>query len=190
MRRIILLCTALLLLSCQRMKHQANDNQTTNPPLHDKIDELNGVAIYSNGADYSESHGKHYHTDGYYFGHKWQCVEFIKRYYYLHLKHKMPNLYGHAIHYFAPNVPHGQINPDRDLKQYQNGGDEPPQINDLIVFDWTEFGHVAIISQVKATEIEIAQQNTGGETRKTLPMKKKAGKYFVGDDSTLGWLRK
>jgi hypothetical protein len=170
--------------------NQFSSNNTSYEGIGNPLDELNGVIVYSNGTNYSQSHGKHYHTDGYYFGHKWQCVEFVKRYYYLHLKHKMPNLYGHAISFFAPNVPHGKLNKDRNLIQYKNGGNIPPQINDLIVFEYTQYGHVAIISQVEDTSIEITQQNTGRRTREKLPLLKQKGNYFVGDNKTLGWLRK
>ena len=155
-----------------------------------KIDTYNGVAVYFNGKDFTNVVGRSMTKDGYNLGLKYQCVEFVKRYYYLHLQHKMPNLYGNAINFYAPNVPHGKINPDRNLKQYQNGGNEPPKVNDLIVFDWTQYGHVAIISQIESDHIEIAQQNTGTETRRTLPLRNEQGKYFVGDESTLGWLRK
>jgi surface antigen len=156
----------------------------------EKLDDLNGIIIYSNGIDYSQSHGKHYHSDGYYFGHKWQCVEFVKRYYYLHLHHKMPNLYGHAISYFNPTIKHGQLNKERNLIQYQNGKNEVPKINDLMVFRYTQYGHVAIVSKVEKDKIEIAQQNTGSKTRTTLDLTFENGKYFVGDERTLGWLRK
>lgn len=33
---------------------------------------------------------------GYYYGYKWQCVEYIKRFYYEAKGHKMPDSYGNA----------------------------------------------------------------------------------------------
>jgi surface antigen len=156
----------------------------------DKLDSLNGVFVYNNGLNYSQSYGKHFHQDGYYFGQKWQCVEFVKRYYYLRFRHKMPNVYGHAISFFNPQIKQGQLNQERNLIQYKNGYTEPPKPEDLIVFKYTRYGHVAIVSKISSQEIEIIQQNTGSGTRAKLPLKVENGCFFVGNEQTLGWLRK
>ena len=50
-------------------------------PIGTVLDHENGVAIYSNGDEAYKSHGKHFSKDGYYYGRRWQCVEFVKRYY-------------------------------------------------------------------------------------------------------------
>ena len=39
------------------------------------LDTYRGVSVYENGSSVTTSHGKHYATDGYYYGQKWQCVE-------------------------------------------------------------------------------------------------------------------
>ena len=53
----------------------------------DPIDNLNGVTVYFNGHSWNIL-GKNFAPDGYYLGLKYQCVEFVKRYYYLHLNSK------------------------------------------------------------------------------------------------------
>ncbi|MFA0963395.1 hypothetical protein AB9P05_16445 [Roseivirga sp. BDSF3-8] len=48
--------------------------------------------------------GRNLTPDGYNLGLKYQCGEFMKRYYYLHLNHKMPDSYGHARDFFNPSL--------------------------------------------------------------------------------------
>lgn len=53
----------------------------------DSLDSFNGIAVYNNGTEYEKSYGKSYSADSScYYGKKWQCVEFVKRYYHQHLK--------------------------------------------------------------------------------------------------------
>ena len=72
--------------------------------------------------------------DFYYYGYKWQCVEYIKRFYYEAKGHKMPDVYGNAKDFFDANVEHGTLNEKRGLIQYKNGEDEKPKIDDILVF--------------------------------------------------------
>ena len=155
----------------------------------DAIDSLHGVAVYYNGIDYTQSYGTHYSDDGYYYGKKWQCVEFVKRYYYDYLHHKFPDGYGNANSFFDRQLKHGELNKKRNLIQFENGNDEKPMLNDLVVFDG-KFGHVAIVSKVGENYIEITQQNIGAKTRQELPLKKDGKNYIVGKKNhLLGWLR-
>ena len=64
-----------------------------------QIDDLNGVAIYYNGG-VNQSHGRNLSTGGYNLGIRYQCIEFVKRYYYERLGHQMPDSYGHAKTFF------------------------------------------------------------------------------------------
>ena len=161
--------------------------------IGDTVDSFNDVVVYYGGTDYTASHGLHYGEDGYLIGQKWQCVEFVKRYYYQKLDHQMPNVYGHAIHFFYEGLAHGALNVDRGLYQYQNSKDDQPQVEDLIVFDTrSAYGHVAIVSQVEKDSIQITQQNMVGLSREWLPIKKIKDNFIVGrkGDRPIGWLRK
>ncbi len=154
------------------------------------VDSLNGVIVYNNGTIYSKSFGKHYNKDStYYYGKKWQCVEFIKRYYYDYLKHKMPNGFGNANDFFDKKLLQGAFNKSRGLYQFINGGNERPKVNDLLVFDG-KYGHVAIVSKVNENEIEVIQQNIYMTPRQTFVLKKENNSYTIGEKrKPLGWLR-
>lgn len=149
--------------------------------------------VYYNGRVANVS-GRNTTKDGYNLGLKYQCVEFVKRYYYEHLNHKMPNSYGHAKDFFDYTLSDGQKNQKRNLTQFSNPSLTKPKIDDLIIFDGTRFnkyGHVAIVSNVTDNEIEIIQQNQGpfGKSRETFPLKNKDGKWEIKNKRNLGWLR-
>jgi len=160
----------------------------------DKIDEFNGVNIFYNGGMNNVS-GRNLAKDGYNLGLKYQCVEFVKRYYYYALDHKMPNSWGHAKDFFNPVIKDGKINAERGLIQFKNGSVFKPRVNDILVFDktsWNPFGHVAIVSRTSDHSIEIVQQNVGGkaDARETLDLSRIGEKWKVKGDSVRGWLRK
>lgn len=157
------------------------------------VDSLNGVKVYYNGS-ISNVSGRNLAPDGYNLGLKYQCVEFVKRYYYEYLHHKMPDSYGHAVDFFDKQIQDGKKNSRRNLTQYSNPGKSKPAVNDLIVFAGTTFnpyGHVAIISNVTDEAIEIIQQNPGplAKSRVTYALSEKEGKWFIENDLVLGWLR-
>lgn len=157
----------------------------------DRIDEFNGVAVYYNGG-INQTHGRNLSADGYNIGLRYQCVEFVKRYYFERFGHKMPDSYGHAKSFFDPLVADGALNPARALLQYRNGSATAPQAEDLIVFAPTAFnpyGHVAIVTEVSADSIGIIQQNVGKTTREKFPLANKEGGFFVDDSRVYGWLR-
>jgi surface antigen len=158
------------------------------------IDSLNHVKVYFNG---SVGHVEGRNTkNGYNIGLKYQCVEFVKRYYFKHLNHKMPNSYGHAKSFFNPLIKDGKINKDRNLTQFSNPSVSKPKVNDLIIFDGhlgNKFGHVAIISNVFSNKIEIIQQNAGRykSSRKIIELKQLINsKWHINNSRVLGWLRK
>lgn len=158
------------------------------------IDSLNGVFVYYNGGVDHVSE-RNMTEDGYNLGLKYQCVEFVKRYYYEHLNHKMPDSYGHAKDFFDKTLSDGQKNPKRNLTQYTNPSQTKPKANDLLIFDksaYNKYGHVAIIANVTDNEIEVIQQNPGplGKSRETFPLNNKDSKWEIKNERILGWLRK
>jgi hypothetical protein len=158
------------------------------------IDSLNGVYVYFNG-DISHDSGRNLSPDGYNLGKKYQCVEFVKRYYYVFFHHKMPDSYGHAKDFFDPLVRDGEINKRRNLTQYVNPSRSPPMVNDIVVFGETiynRYGHVAIISKVTESAIEIIQQNPGpnAPSRTSFSFKQLGNRWYINNERILGWLRK
>ena len=159
----------------------------------EKIDSLNNVYVFYNGGvdNVTERNTK----DGYNLGLKYQCVEFVKRYYYEYYNHKMPDTYGHAKSFFNPKFSDGNINTQRNLFQFKNPSRTKPQIGDLIVFKGSllnRYGHVAIISKVSENQVEIIQQNPGpfSSSRELIGITFENNTWKINNNRILGWLRK
>lgn len=155
------------------------------------IDSLHHVKVYYNGGTASIL-GRNV-KDGYNIGLKYQCVEFVKRYYFEHYQHKMPDASGNAVDFFNPDLADGKINPARALVQFTNPSFTKPQVGDLIVMNGGVYGHVAIVSEVNADEVQIIQQNPGAhaDSRVWFDLEKNArGKWYIDKSRILGWLRK
>ena len=194
MRKKILLTLSVLVVLFFTYKGIKKINLNTAYKVGQPIDSLNNVVVYYNGGvDYVLERNT---KDGYNIGLKYQCVEFVKRYYYEHFNHKMPDSYGHAKSFFDTNVSDGQLNTQRNLTQYTNPSISKPKESDLIIMDGTisnQYGHVAIISSVSEDEIEIIQQNPGpfSSSRISISLSKiDQNKWIIENKRILGWLRK
>ncbi len=159
-----------------------------------QVDQLNGVAVYYNGGvDHCD--GRNLAPDGYNLGIRHQCVEFVKRYYFEHLHHEMPDSYGNALEFFDPKLADGAFNSRRGLTQFSNGSASRPAADDLLVFGRTwlnPYGHVAIVARVGERSVEIVQQNPGpfGASRETLALRNEDGRWWYDNRRVSGWLRK
>jgi len=189
------LVITVLVLMTAGVNIKKKDNQV----FGSTIDSYNGINVYYNGNS-KHIKGRNLSNDGYNFGLKYECTEFVKRYYYLHFNHKMPFTSGNAKDFYNINLKDGQRNKQRDLIQYSNSSKTKPEVDDLIIFPsnkFNHFGHVAIISKVTNNEIEVVQQNMGFSTRATFALVNKNNKWKVTgnpfgwvDVKCLGWLRK
>lgn len=168
-----------------------NFSEVTAPQKGDILDSWRGVEVVHNGKPYWKSQGRHFAESGYYYGKKWQCVEYIKRFFYDALGHEMPDVMGHANSFFNPEIPHGGINTQRGLIQFRNGLDEPPRPDDLLVWRYGTYGHVAIVTRVEREAIQVIQQNVVQGTRQWLPRRKEADHEWIGSPgwTPAGWLR-
>ena len=169
-------------------------NLNFNYEVGQPLDSLNNVVVYYNGGVDNNS-GRNTSADNYNIGIKYQCVEFVKRYYYQHLKHKMPDAFGHAKDFFDKEVADGELNKKRNLIQYKNGSKTKPKLDDLLIFSgstFNKYGHVTIISSVGENEIEIIQQNPGpfGKSRDNIKLKNIDNLWTLDNNRILGWLRK
>ncbi len=158
------------------------------------VDTLNGVVVYYNGT-VGNVEGRNTAPGGYNLGLKYQCVEFVKRYYYERLDHAMPDSWGHARDFFEVGLADGAHNSRRNLAQYRNPSRSRPQPDDLLVFGPTRFnpyGHVAIVTHVDDHAIELTQQNPGPRARSRVRrmLEKRGDKWIVDDEYLRGWLRK
>lgn len=161
--------------------------------IGDSVDSFNGVVVFYNGSIGNVS-GRNLTKDKYNLGQKYQCVEFVKRYYYQHFNHKMPDSYGHAKDFFDKSVLDGARNKKRDLNQYTNPSRSKPKVDDLVIFDGTssnKFGHVAIITEVTNDHVAIIQQNPGpySSSRAKYDLIYKNNLWYIDNARVLGWLR-
>jgi probable HAF family extracellular repeat protein len=91
-------------------------------------------------------------AEDYNSGFKWQCVEFVNRYYY--------QIYGTSVSGGNANV-YYQNAAAKGLIAYPNRGSVPPQIGDIIVSEGNinNVGHVAIVWDVSPNNIHLVEQN-------------------------------
>ncbi|CAD0002069.1 CHAP domain-containing protein [Flavobacterium chungangense] len=193
-KKITLLIISVLVLTYAGIKVVKKINLNSDYKIGQSLDSLNGVKVYYNGG-VDNVLERNVTKDNYNLGLKYQCVEFVKRYYYEHYNHKMPDAYGHAKDFFDSKIKDGDLNRNRGLIQYANPSIAKPEIGDLVIFSGSllnRFGHVAIISKVSENEIEIIQQNPGpfGSSREVFGVKNQEGKYKIESSRLLGWLRK
>ena len=193
-RRLALLIAGLLpVLALASYAAITRINLNPRHAVGEQLDALNGVAIYYNGG-VNTVQGRHLSKDGYNLGLRYQCVEFVKRYYFERYNHRMPDTYGHAKDFFDPRLNEGELNTQRAMLQFHNGGSTAPQADDLLVFGpslLNRYGHVAVIASVGAASLEIAQQNPGpfGSARENLALTQQADRWTIQAPKVLGWLR-
>lgn len=190
--QIVFLISILHFVSCEKIKR--NKWPSHNYQIGDKIDSLNGVYVFYNNKVRNVS-GRNLAPDGYNLGLKYQCVEFVKRYYYEHYNHKMPDSYGHAKDFFEVGLSDGAFVKRRNLYQHTNPSNTQPKEGDLLIYGPTAFnkyGHVAIVSKVMENKIEIIQQNPGAfsPSRETYRLKNQNGKWKIDHGNIKGWLRR
>jgi surface antigen len=171
-----------------------NINPNPKYSIGQKLDSLNGVYVYYNG-NVSHTGKRNLTEDGYNIGLEYQCVEFVKRYYYQYYQHKLPDSYGNAKDFYDDTLHDGQMNLKRNLYQFANPSNTKPIVGDLLIFDGhvgNKYGHVAIVSNVDSNSIEIIQQNPGpfAKSRAIISLQKVNNKYKIDNNRILGWLRK
>ncbi len=162
------------------------------PHVAKVVDSFHGVNVFDNGPT-TNVFGRNTTPCGYNLGLKYQCVEFVKRYYFERYNHKMPNSYGHAKEFFNRSIQDGGFNSDRGLRQFKNGSLTRPSIGSLMVFGanaYNPYGHVVIISDVGNDFIELIQQNPGPgyKSRGTIRLDQSNGLWRIADPDILGWL--
>ncbi len=144
------------------------------PGFGEKIGEFNGVAAYSNGRcnpKYSSGE-KQYHKE-YITGFKWQCCEYVVRYY-----KQVYNLEvrgGDAWEWF-------DLAGEKGLDAFKNGSEIKPAPGDILCSDVGYFGHVAIIRAVGPDYVEVIHQNwknDGQDAAYRCPMVVKDARYWV-----------
>lgn len=154
---------------------------------------FNNVNVYSNG-DSGFRSDDYNNYNGTSTGMKWQCVEFVNRYYL--------QVYNMNIRIAGENAKdYYRKASDRGLVAYSNGivGTVEPQVGDIIVSEGTSRndGHVAIVRKVTSDKIYLVQQNylntQSDADGSFLRRHGNALEGFGGNDTSYpirGWLRK
>ena len=124
-------------------------------PWGTTLGSFNGVTNYSNDPATMPSPQPRNTSAGVDTGLKWECVEYVNRYYYVHYGLNLGTgqnawpFYGNAL--------------ARGLTAYANGGTTVPQVGDILCFNQTGsgLGHVAIIRAVDQANsvVHVIQQN-------------------------------
>lgn len=121
------------------------------------------------------------------YGLKYQCVELIRRYYAQAQGIDTSTWAGNAVAYYNTAS-------EKGLTAYPNGGSESPAPGDVLVFQGSTYGHVAIVITVSDARVEIIEQNWSRNVGQTaIPMTVADGKFTIahrGRYRVLGWLRK
>jgi len=150
----------------------------------DTIGSFNGVTAHYNSGDINSCEDeRHISSDGYSYGFKWQCVEYIRRYYKDVFDHEMTR-WGHASGYHEQDIKNGGFNETRQLTQYDNGM-EMPQVHDIIVWRG-KYGHVAIVTKVEDGYVHTIAQNVGEYCEARLELD---GKTIAPGFNVAGFLR-
>jgi surface antigen len=121
------------------------------------------------------------------YGKKWQCVEYVNRYYAEVYGLKIEG--GDAKYYFKRAAQKG-------LLAFPNDSAVPPRPGDILCSEGDPYGHVAIVRSVGKDCVHIVQQNWFNDERDldmVLPCKVEGGRCHLGGfdpkHSICGWLR-
>lgn len=168
-----------------------------------------GVAIYSSNydslapGDYRNDVSFRSYIDNEYMGHKWQCVEFARRFLYLNYGVVFTDV-GMAYEIFSLRFLREVVNDNLlPLQAFANGGLQPPVAGALLIWqkggEFKHTGHVAVITQLLGNKVRIAEQNVidailppGQQWTRELTLAIEDGQYTIMDsfDDTviLGWM--
>ncbi|MCG8710633.1 bifunctional glutathionylspermidine amidase/synthase [Brenneria sp. 4F2] len=168
-----------------------------------------GVAIYS--SNYRSLDPKNMpgdasfrsYIDNEYMGHKWQCVEFARRFLFLNYGFVFTDV-GMAYEIFSLRFLRQVVNDNiLPLQAFANGSLRAPVAGSLLIWqkggEFYETGHVAVITQLVGNKVRIAEQNVthmllpqGQQWTRELTLEVNDGRYIIHDtfdDTTiLGWM--
>ncbi len=143
---------------------------------------LGDLNVYSNGNQSQDTSGT--------FGRQYECTELAQRwaYYKFGEPASWPISRAADMWTVGPSLP-------VPLAQDPNGGANPPQFGDLLVFAATSTnptGHVAVVSSVTATSVTAVHQNftvNGTLTGQWTQSMNGTTVAALGNDPVIGWLR-
>ena len=168
MNRILLLGVILILIYLS----------VRSDPIYGVTD--NGVVAYCKISQYDLVD---HHLDGLPTGKKWQCVEFVRRYYMQIHRLTFPSV---ADAYEMMKLTEFI---DMDTRQphpctFYSPTESTPQKDDILILEHEEYGHTAVIVAVQGKRIRIAEQNWNPWDAPHY-----SRELSVDDPRIIGWLR-
>ncbi len=169
-----------------------------------------GVPAYSSDYDSADDeqlpdrHAYRSYLDGIYMGHKWQCVEFARRWLYVNKGWIFDDV-AMAFDIFELTSARVVGSDERvPLKAFRNGAKRPPEPGCLLIWDeggeFERTGHVAVVTEVSNDWVRLAEQNVdhrpwpeGRDWSREINATVTAdGEYWLecsfGDATILGWV--
>ena len=168
------------------------------------------VPAYSSDYDSADDqqlpdrHAYRSYVDGIYMGHKWQCVEFARRWLYLTKGYIFDDVAMAFDIFELSSVRVLNDNSRLPLKSFRNGAKRPPEPGCMLIWDeggeFARTGHVAIVTEVSSEWVRFAEQNVGHKkwyegcnySREIKATVTENGEYWLecsfGDATILGWV--
>jgi glutathionylspermidine amidase/synthetase len=105
------------------------------------------------------------YVDNVYMGHKWQCVEFARRWLYVNCGYVFDDIAMAYDIFRLTTVRLVRDNKLLPLRSFRNGSKRHPEKGCLLIWDeggeFETTGHVAIVTEVTSEYLRIAEQNLG-----------------------------
>ncbi|RLU01140.1 glutathionylspermidine synthase family protein [Ketobacter sp.] len=128
-----------------------------------------GVASYSsdyntvNYDEFPERHAFNHYVAGVYTGHKWQCVEFARRWLLVNRGYVFEDIAMAYDIFYLRQVKVVASGEQLPLASYLNGSKHPPEVGCLMIWqhggEFEVTGHVAVVTEVTEHYVRIAEQN-------------------------------
>jgi glutathionylspermidine amidase/synthetase len=105
------------------------------------------------------------YIDGIFMGYKWQCVEFARRWMYLNKACIFDNVPMAYDIFYLRSMRSTRDHSMLPLYSFRNGAKRPPEPGCMLIWEaageFEDTGHVAIVTDVFADRVRIAEQNVG-----------------------------
>jgi hypothetical protein len=129
----------------------------TMAPCGSALATFDGTTAYSNGVDTSSGYSC---AGSGAYGYRYQCVELVMRHFTTHW----------GLHWYGNARDLLNWAPLDTVDVYYNGdAAHPPVPGDMVVWEVGTYGHVALVTAVTASEVDVIEQNVVGNGTAVLP---------------------
>ncbi len=151
-----------------------------------------------------DRHAYRSYHDGIYMGHKWQCVEFARRWLYINKGYLFDDVAMAFDIFELDSVRVVADNTRLPLKSFRNGAKRHPEPGCLLIWEeggeFEDTGHVAVVTEVSSKWVRFVEQNVSNArwpegqnySRQIDATVTADGEYWLecsfGDATVLGWV--